>query len=749
MNRRTFIKVLGIGTISGVSGLGSFARTGVLRDEREGRNVRWPTDTYRRLLVDMHIPDSDPVLLSRFDPEEYVRTIADAGFEALLTDAQSEVGLCLYPTKVGQMHGALKGRDFVGEVVAQCRRRGMHVLAYISLMTDNWAYQTHPDWRFLWEEGYDRTLEAPRPEDRYPQTIPAGEVCPNSPYRDYIIARIKEFVSNYDLDGIWLDQLFWPGVCYCPHCTARFWREHKSEPPRIVDWDDPAWRQYQKMRQQSLLDLALEIYRTTKQIRPMTVCFNNAAAFQGWYTGVPFELNEAADYTSGDFYDGPEQYSLICKTFDSLTKTHPYEFMQSAPFDLTKRLSLKPFEELRMESLIPALHSAPIIQLDGIIPDGTLYKPLYEIFAKLNAELARYEPFLGGNLLADVAVYFDKDSMYNPRETGVHVSQLKPVAEIPHVDAVVGIAKILRGAHIPFGVVTNATLKQLSKYRAVVLPNVLELTSEQAAQFRAFVEQGGILYASGPSSLDRFDSRGPRFLLEDVLGVRYVGTLGTVVTYFTPKDDKVKEALWPQPYIVFDGSMLKVEALPGAEVLATVTLPFLPVESEHVIGDHYADIEGVPPALTSGSEPALVQHSFGKGRALWFAAPLETNPESLRWTSQGGKTGVNAKLVVSVLRRVLPGPYYFEADTHPSVEMTLFHQPEKKRLLAGLLNMQHEIPQIPVGATVRVQVPSGRRVTRVVSIPEQKAIPFEKAGAYTQFRLRPFDEFAMTLVEYE
>ena len=749
MNRRTFNKVLGIGAISGVSGLGPFVRTRVLGDERGGGDGRWPTGIFRRLLVDMHISDWDPVLLSRFDPEEYVRMIADAGFEALVTDAQSEVGLCLYPTKVGQMHAALKGRDFVGEVVAQCRRRGIHVLAYISLMTDNWAYQTHPDWRFLWEDGYDRTLEAPRPGDRYPEDIPAGEVCANSPYRDYVIARIKEFVSIYDIDGIWLDQLFWPGVCYCPHCTARFWREYKSEPPRIVDWDDPIWRQFQKMRQQSLLDLALTIYRTIKQIRPMTVCFNNAAGFHDWVTAVPFELNEAADYASGDFYGGPEQYSLICKTFDSLTKTRPYEFMESAPFDLRNRLSLKPFEELRMESLIPTLHSAPIIQLDGVLPDGTLYQPLYEVFAKVNALLAQYQPFLGGNLLADVAVYLDKDSMYNPRERGVRVSQLKAVGDIPHIDAVFGIAKILRGAHIPFGVVTNATLKQLSRYRAVVLPNVLELTADQAAQFRRFVEQGGILYASGPSSLDRFDPRGPRFLLEDVLGVRYTGTLGTVVTYFTPKDDKVKEAVWPQPYIEFDGSMVKVEALPGAEVLATVTLPFVPVESEHVIGNHYSDIEGVQAAMTSGSEPALVQHSFGKGRAVWLAAPLESNPNSLRWPYQGAKTDVNAKLVLSVLRRVLPAPYYFEADTHPSVEMTLFHQPEKKRVLAGLLNMQQELPQIPVGATVRVQVPGEGRVTRVVLIPEQKTIPFEKAGPYTQFRLQPFDALAMAFVEYE
>ena len=272
MNRRRFHKLLGMGVIGSMGALDSFSEARALPTEAKSTRVKWPSQTYRRVLVDMQVPDWDPVLLSRFDPEDFVRTIADAGFQSILHEAQTEVGLCLYPTKVGQMHAALKGRDFFGEIVAQCRRRGLNVVAYFSLMTDNWAYQTHPDWRFLWEDGYDRTLEAPTPGASYPENIPAGEVCPNSPYRDYAIACIKEIVTNYDIDGMFFDQIFWPGVCYCPYCTARFWREYKREPPRIVDWDDPTWRQFQKMREQSLLDLALAITRTIKQLRPITVC---------------------------------------------------------------------------------------------------------------------------------------------------------------------------------------------------------------------------------------------------------------------------------------------------------------------------------------------------------------------------------------------------------------------------------------------------------------------------------------------
>jgi hypothetical protein len=81
--------------------------------------------------------------------------------------------------------------------------------------------------------------------------------------------------------------------------------------------------------------------------------------------------------------------------------------------------------------------------------------------------------------------------------------------------------------------------------------------------------------------------------------------------------------------------------------------------------------------------------------------------------------------------------------------MTLFHQPEKGRLLAGLLNMPQDLPPVPVGAVVRVRIPEGRRVTGVVSVPDRKAMGFEKAGPYVQFRLEPFPVIAMALVEYQ
>jgi hypothetical protein len=315
---------------------------------------------------------------------------------------------------------------------------------------------------------------------------------------------------------------------------------------------------------------------------------------------------------------------------------------------------------------------------------------------------------------------------------------LRAVDDCPHPDAVVGLARILREAHIPFGVVTNANLDQLKNYRAVMLPTVLEMTAEQAAQFRAFVEAGGVVYASGPSSLDRFDKAGPRYFLEDVFGVRYVGTEGTRVTFLSPKDDAIQKLLYPQDAFTFAGPMIKATALPGAEVLMTVTLPFVAPEVGQAIGSHFASIHSNPPAFTPGTDPGVVINTFGKGKAVWVAAPIEI-----------GKEAVNARLVAALLKRVLPGPYYFEVDAHPSVEMTLFHQADKKRWLAGLLSMQQQMPPVPVPATVRVQVPNGKRVTAVVHLPERKPLRFDVVGPYVQFKLEPFEALSMALVEYQ
>ena len=108
------------------------------------------------------------------------------GAQALMIYANSHVGLALWPTKLGRMHGNLAGRDLFGSVVAECRRRSIHPLAYFSVTYDNWAFENHPEWRVLAPEGPDYYLEGR-----------AGITCPK-PATAITPSVAREIVGRYE-----------------------------------------------------------------------------------------------------------------------------------------------------------------------------------------------------------------------------------------------------------------------------------------------------------------------------------------------------------------------------------------------------------------------------------------------------------------------------------------------------------------------------------------------------------------------
>jgi hypothetical protein len=205
----------------------------------------------------------------------------------------------------------------------------------------------------------------------------------------------------------------------------------------------------------------------------------------------------------------------------------------------------------------------------------------------------------------------------------------------------------------------------------------------------------------------------------------------------TPTDSELLKVVWPQENITYPGPLVQAEALQGAEVLGKATMPLVEAKRGYTIGTRFAQIWSNPPSPMPGTDPGIVINSFGKGKAVWVAAPIESRTEQ-----------VYARIISHLIHRLLPGPYHFETDTHPAVEMTLFHQAAKQRMLASLLNAQTQFPTIPVAATVRVLLPGQRKPKRVLQLPDQKELAFERSGPYVQFSVPPFKILSMAIVEY-
>jgi hypothetical protein len=83
-----------------------------------------------------------------------------------------------------------------------------------------------------------------------------------------------------------------------------------------------------------------------------------------------------------------------------------------------------------------------------------------------------------------------------------------------------GMAMMLLESHIPYRVITEDQMTHLADYDAVVLPFFGAMSAAQAQAVRDYVSGGGIIIATGRTSL--YDERGVAredFLLADVFGV--------------------------------------------------------------------------------------------------------------------------------------------------------------------------------------------------------------------------------------
>jgi hypothetical protein len=731
LNRRKFATLAGMSVVAEFGGLSSIAGPAftAMQPGSSEHFPKWTQTNYRRLLTDMHIPDWDPSFLAAFDPVDYNRTAALADFQSVMQDANSFAGLCLWPSNVGPRHGALKGRDFFGEVVRECRKRNLRIVAYYAVIFDLWAYQHHPEWRIVAENGDGNSSSTNKR---------TAKVCPNSPYRQYAQACLRELIGFYDIDGIFFDMTFWPEVCYCAYCEARFQKEQGSHLPRIVDWGDPKWRAFQASREAWILEFAKATTQTVKEVKPISVTHQYSSILGDWRLGIPLELRGACDYVGGDFYGGPTQYSLACKLFNSLTPTAPFEFHTSRTIFIPDFVTTKSQTELTVSAFVATLHSAACLFIDAVKPDGQFNIAAYHLMGAVNRLREPYESFLGGTLLADLAVYFDRESLYDPTQNGVSPVTIKRGGQPPHLVAVTGVARIVSEAHIPYALITNVTLDQLSSYRALFLPNVLELTAVQAELIRAFVRNGGVLIASSTSSLDRLSAKTPYFLLEDVLGVRYRGMMGTSVTYLTPLQEVEKQVFLPQEDLIYTGPMVRAETLPGTEIIAAVTLPWVAPEEGTTENGRFAQIWSNPPARLPGADPGITMHSYGKGRAVWIAAPIESTQHE-----------VNSRLLAHLLHRVLPGPYHFTAKAHPQVEITLFDRTQQETLLLSLLNMQIIDPPSSVEAVVRIKAPAGKHIVSATHLPDQRPMKVTQDGEYATVAFGPFSMLEMAQLRYE
>jgi len=680
--------------------------------------MAWYTKSFRRNLVDMHIDDWDETFLRDFDPQQYVDCLKTARIQSPMIYLQSHVGLCNWDTASGRTHRAFAGNRKLHRLLDLCHEAGMDVVAYYSLIYNNWAYDAHPDWRMLHRDGSPSRSD---PAHGFMSGGRYGLVCPNQPgYRAFLQEQFAEFCHEFTFEGLFLDMTFWPMVCTCDACQDRYRSETGCEIPDTVDWQSEAWLRFQAVRQAWIGEFASWCTAKIKAIRPeVSIEHQFSTVCHDWRFGVDEKVNLANDYAGGDLYGGHLQQSYICKIYREATRHQPFEYMTSrCDPALRVHTTTKTLEDLMLHNFLALAHHGAFLVIDAIDPAGTINPMVYERIGQVFSASIPYEPFLTGSLVSEAALVMSYDSKFNAAAEPSDPDTAE--RSQPQLKAQLGMASLLNEMRLTYTVLPCNRLDRLAGKKLALLTDAPRLRPEQIDQLERFVADGGSLYLSGTT-----DER----LVERLLGLRRVGLSRETSTYIAPTEDG--QAFFAPEYstrypLSFEGRQVLVENPRQHQVLATVTLPYTDPADQTT----FASIHSNPPGCAT-EHPAIVLGRYGQGRVLWLACPLETQIQQ------------PIRTVLRQLLEQLARPEVLASDAPSCVEMTLFA--DDRQHILHLVNVQESRPIWPVAPfAVRLKLDSSPH--RVRRAPDLTDIPFtveDHSVCFKTAELRLFDTYVI------
>lgn len=673
-----------------------------------GRN---PLTRYRRLVLDMHVCDNAPGLLSRFDADQIADQLVTGRVNYATVYAQSCTGHCYWPTKVGRAHSQTQRQDLFGSLVEALRGRDIFASAYYSLVFNNtvgdvpeWRVRSRPDAGFA--DDYARRR--------------CGLCCPNNDgYVSQVEAELTELLTAYEMDGLFLDMAFWRPPCYCPHCADRLRTEEGSELPTVVNWTDAEWCQYQTVRERWNAEFQAEMTRMAKRLRPdMTVVHNAAGILHGWPLAVGLETVDASDFLAGDFYGDRVEQALVGRLLASASPSQPAEMMTTRCLPgPNEHVQTKDEDSLARTAAAAVATGAAASVIDAINPDGTVEPDFYRMLGRIYEPIAELEPDLGGDVVADVALYFSDTSKMSFRDGGrLGSDALVAPDTMPHVRALRGASNKLQRGQIPYAVVSRRDIDRLSDYRVVVLPDLLRMTNDECEAIRRYVAGGGRIYASQLTSLhsttgERYDD----FALSDVFGCHHAGADDHAVVYVRPAGSGATNTLTrsidPQRYLTVRTAsdpmheLPRLRCAPKTTPVAFRTVSMFP-EQGSVVDGRYISLHSSPPWQDT-DEILAVSHRYGHGHVIYSGAAIEAidAPAAERFWQ-------------ACITMLADNPWTVEVDTHPCVWTGVFHQRARRRVLLLFANHPSLEPGLPVPSVRFTLLPiDGVGYRRLVELP--------------------------------
>lgn len=633
--------------------------------------MKWWANNFLRSDIDWAPTDAPPDALSRFNADDIVSALADAGVQSFWFYIQGPSGWLWYPTKVGHQQPQLQGRDLVGEVWKACRRHGLRFLGYYDPIEMGIEVTLHPEWRAELV-GYTRGGGVPGysigelirlNRDALPSSPRLwGNLCFNRPGAwDHYLEILRESLTRYEMDAAWFD-CFRALICACPYCQMRYRRETGRElpfypTPRGINYpgnldfgrnypDGSEFGLYFYQIQDWLNKWSMDFRQVVKEIQPdCVVLFQYSSGGDDGYTVA---MAEAGDVTTRDSCQlGYQfQHSLAFKDLRGFSHYLPFDVEMSIANHHGDETSPKQEGLLKQQFAYILVHGGAISYVDTMAWQGRIAKKKYKRMKRINDWCRERFSYLGGMLVADVGIYISHESnLYHPKWHHWRWRSPRGDAQVGtefsiHNTGNVAFTQAMIRENIPFDVIHRHKLNTLSRHKVVYMNNVEILRQEEAESLRQFVESGGGLVVTHRTGMrdERYQER-KDFLLEDLIGVSYLETPSVATSFVVVNSRDRMEGFFENVdyeanFFDVQGPQCYVEPRKGTRCLGKIARPRRPYNED---GSYYA---GAPPVMqlidhkeipqsnigwlyepeVSTKHPAVVLHQYGRGRVAYCAS---------------------------------------------------------------------------------------------------------------------------------
>lgn len=455
---------------------------------------------FRQVHLDFHTSEAIGGIGKNFSKEQFQKALKLGHVDSITVFSKCHHGWAYHPTRANEMHPGLDF-DLLGAMIEAAHEIGVKTPVYISAGLDEKMARRHPEW--LMRAKDEKTNWAP--DFMHPGY---HQFCMNTPYLDYLIDQIEEVVTNYDADGIFLDIV---GVrkCYCQYCIASLRAERKD--PR----DEKA---VEELGERTYANYTKRVKEVIHRIKPGLRIFHNGGHIRKGRRDLA-EMNthlELESLPTGGW--GYDHFPLSARYVQNLGMeylgmtgkfhTHWGEFG-----------GFKHPNALRYEVALSLANGARCSIGDQLHPEGIMDEATYTLIGAAYKEVEEKEAWCTNTRnIADIA-------LLSVEAVGSNFIGENHEEKTGKSDA--GAIRMLLEGKFLFDVIDLE--EDFNKYKVIILPDIIKITSLLKSKLEAFFCNGGKVLATGKSGLNEACNA-----FEINLGVKWVGANPYNPDFFRP-----------------------------------------------------------------------------------------------------------------------------------------------------------------------------------------------------------------------